>query len=208
MSETENTKAVILQQPNEQKVYLDVNHSTDWIAVGAIVISLLAFIVTIVIVHTSTKSQINSNKSLIEAQNKLKKHELNFLYKSTEIDKFRNVIAEYFALLMKFNMVVSLAINKMERDELIPNLVSYFSEINNYHFQIELFLDCELDSNHSVIKNQLKQLIDSLWRIRAYIDEDKENINAQIVSFSNEFEIVRDSLTKLINNEVKLQKGE
>ena len=45
----------------------------------------------------STQQNIESNKILIESQNELKKNELQFIYKSAEIDKFRNLIAEYFA---------------------------------------------------------------------------------------------------------------
>ena len=109
---------------------------------------------------------------------------------------------------MKFNTVVSLAIRQMETDQLIQSLVNYFSEVAYYHLQIELFLNCELNENHKILKNQLKELIDALWKIRVQMDGDKEKINDRIADFSHEFGAVIDSLIKLINQDVKLQKGE
>ncbi|TCB60998.1 hypothetical protein [Acinetobacter terrae] len=208
MAEKENTQAVVLQQPSDQQLVIKIEQDTDWISIGAIVLSLLAFVVTIYIVKKSTESQIQSNKDLIKSQNEIKKHELEFIYKSQEIDKFRNVIAEYFALLMKFNSVVSLEIGRMERGDLIESLINYLSQVAYYHMQIELFLDCESNSNHQTVKIQLKELMDSLLKIRIQLDDNKDQLNDRIAAFSNELDIVKASLIKLLNQNVKLQKGE
>ena len=208
MAEQENTQAVVLQQPSDQQLVIKIEQDTDWISIGAIVLSLLAFVVTIYIVKKSTESQIQSNKDLIKSQNEIKKHELEFIYKSQEIDKFRNVIAEYFALLMKFNSVVSLEIGRMERGDLIESLINYLSQVAYYHMQIELFLDCESNSNHQTVKIQLKELMDSLLKIRIQLDDNKDQLNDRIAAFSNELDIVKASLIKLLNQNVKLQKGE
>lgn len=208
MAEKENTQAVVLQQPSDQQLVIKIEQDTDWISIGAIVMSLLAFVVTIYIVKKSTESQIQSNKDLIKSQNEIKKHELEFIYKSQEIDKFRNVIAEYFALLMKFNSVVSLEIGQMERGDLIESLINYLSQVAYYHMQIELFLDCESNSNHQTVKIQLKELMDSLLKIRIQLDDNKDQLNDRIAAFSNELDIVKASLIKLLNQNVKLQKGE
>ena len=208
MAEKENTQAVVLQQPSDQQLVIRIEQDTDWISIGAIVLSLLAFVVTIYIVKKSTESQIQSNKDLIKSQNEIKKHELEFIYKSQEIDKFRNVIAEYFALLMKFNSVVSLEIGRMERGDLIESLINYLSQVAYYHMQIELFLDCESNSNHQTVKIQLKELMDSLLKIRIQLDDNKDQLNDRIAAFSNELDIVKASLIKLLNQNVKLQKGE
>ena len=208
MAEKENTQAVVLQQPSDQQLVIKIEQDTDWISIGAIVLSLLAFVVTIYIVKKSTESQIQSNKDLIKSQNEIKKHELEFIYKSQEIDKFRNVIAEYFTLLMKFNSVVSLEIGRMERGDLIESLINYLSQVAYYHMQIELFLDCESNSNHQTVKIQLKELMDSLLKIRIQLDDNKDQLNDRIAAFSNELDIVKASLIKLLNQNVKLQKGE
>ena len=208
MAEKENTQAVVLQQPSDQQLVIKIEQDTDWISIGAIVLSLLAFVVTIYIVKKSTESQIQSNIDLIKSQNEIKKHELEFIYKSQEIDKFRNVIAEYFTLLMKFNSVVSLEIGRMERGDLIESLINYLSQVAYYHMQIELFLDCESNSNHQTVKIQLKELMDSLLKIRIQLDDNKDQLNDRIAAFSNELDIVKASLIKLLNQNVKLQKGE
>ena len=207
MAEQENTQAVVLQQPSDQQLVIKIEQDTDWISIGAIVLSLLAFVVTIYIVKKSTESQIQSNKDLIKSQNEIKKHELEFIYKSQEIDKFRNVIAEYFTLLMKFNSVVSLEIGRMERGDLIESLINYLSQVAYYHMQIELFLDCEANSHHQTVKTQLKELMDSLWKIRIQLDGNKDQLNDRIAAFSNELDVVKASLIKLLNQNVKLQKA-
>ena len=60
----ENTQAAVLQQPNGQKIYLDLTHSTDWVVAGSIfvsaLISLIGFVITIYVVRKSTESQIQS----------------------------------------------------------------------------------------------------------------------------------------------------
>lgn len=207
LAQQENTQAVVLLQPSDQQLVIKIEQDTDWISIGAIVLSLLAFGVTIYIVKKSTESQIQSNKDLIKSQNEIKKHELEFIYKSQEIDKFRNVIAEYFALLMKFNSVVSLEIGRMERGDLIESLINYLSQVAYYHMQIELFLDCESNSNHQTVKIQLKELMDSLWKIRIQLDGNKDQLNDRIAAFSNELDVVKASLIKLLNQNVKLQKA-
>lgn len=73
MAEKENTQAVVLQQPSDQQLVIKIEQDTDWISIGAIVLSLLAFVVTIYIVKKSTESQIQSNKDLIKSQNEIKK---------------------------------------------------------------------------------------------------------------------------------------
>ena len=75
----ENTQAAVLQQPNGQKIYLDLTHSTDWVVAGSIfvsaLISFIGFVITIYVVKKSTESQIKSNLELIQSQEKQNKIE-------------------------------------------------------------------------------------------------------------------------------------
>lgn len=66
----------IAVDPKTNKIPLDIQHSTDGVAVGAIILSLLAFIATIIIVRSSTKQQIESNKELIGHHERLKNIEI------------------------------------------------------------------------------------------------------------------------------------
>ena len=99
MVEQENSQALILQQPNGQKVYLDLNHSTDTTAIWSFVIAMMiAFILgisaTIIAIWYGRKSfdltkqsfeavikqirssedlMASSNRELIESQENLKR---------------------------------------------------------------------------------------------------------------------------------------
>ena len=45
LAQQENNQAMILQQPNGQKVYLDLQHSTDTTAIWSFVAAMIASIV-------------------------------------------------------------------------------------------------------------------------------------------------------------------
>ena len=85
--EEQQNQAVVLQQPKDSMLVVKVEQDTDLVAIGALVVSVLAFLVTIHIVRQSTKSQIESNKLLIEKQNELKLAEL--WTATTLLDKYR-----------------------------------------------------------------------------------------------------------------------
>ena len=72
----QNTQAVILQQPNDQKLVVKIEQDPDWISIGALFVSFLAFVVTIYVVKKSSESQIKSNIELIKSQEKLRTLEL------------------------------------------------------------------------------------------------------------------------------------
>ncbi|WQJ00247.1 hypothetical protein Q7C11_04385, partial [Acinetobacter schindleri] len=76
----EEKQALVLEQPKDQKVYLDLQHSTDWVVVISVIasaiISFIGFLITIYVVKKSTESQIKSNEDLIKSQNEIKVKEL------------------------------------------------------------------------------------------------------------------------------------
>src|SRR5690606_30457744 len=102
MAEQENTQAVVLLQPNGQKVYLDLNHSTDTTAIWSFVIAMIVALIlgisaTIIAIWYGRKSfkltemsfkvvsedikqaaetNRQTTKTLIESQENLKDKEL------------------------------------------------------------------------------------------------------------------------------------
>ena len=106
----EEKQAVVLEQPKDQKVYLDVQHSTDTTAIWSFVIAMVvAFILgisaTIIAIwygrksfdltkqsfdslvkqiESSEKITVASNNGLAQSQADSKLTELRFLYKSSE----------------------------------------------------------------------------------------------------------------------------
>ena len=95
------TQAVTLENPQQQKIYVDLAHSTDWVvATSSMVsglISLFGFLVTVYVVRKSTQQNIQTNKELIEAQNNLKIQELKIIHKTDELEKLRYLITEYIS---------------------------------------------------------------------------------------------------------------
>ncbi|WP_425915252.1 hypothetical protein [Acinetobacter sp. TSRC1-2] len=89
----ENTQAVVLEQPNDQKLFLDIQHSTDWVVATSIfvsgMISFIGFLITIYVVRKSTYQNIEINKDLIDEQNKLKITGLEIIYQNQELDKLK-----------------------------------------------------------------------------------------------------------------------
>lgn len=94
----EEKQALVLEQPKDQKVYLDLQHSTDWVVVISVIasaiISFIGFLITIYVVKKSTESQIKSNEDLIKSQNEIKVKELKTLYKQRRAENLRVIISE------------------------------------------------------------------------------------------------------------------
>lgn len=107
-NQQENTQATILQQPNGQKIYLDLTHSTDWVVAGSIfvsaLISLIGFVITIYVVRKSTESQIQSNKDLIKSQNDLsmKNNKIEFL--NIKYDDLKKAAIDYVSKSENYRM--------------------------------------------------------------------------------------------------------
>ncbi len=172
----EEKQAVVLEQPKDQKVYLDVQHSTDLVAVGSIIISLLAFVVTIFIVCLTTKAQMKSNLSLIKSQKERLDEELRFknkqLITQNTIQYASKFISGQTNLIIKirdFGVFYRYADqkDKLERASHVGQLYQELRDISNqvlqdYHV-LELFL---LSKGRAIpnleVKNRL--FFNFLWR--------------------------------------------
>lgn len=135
MADLENTKAVILQQPNQEITRLDIQHSTDWVVFTSIIvsaiISFIGFLVTINVVRKSTEAQIDSNTKLIEQQSKLKIEELNIIYKHKKTEELRKLISIFSSQSLLFLTQIKL---KFKLNDLENNSESSkFNPIVEYH---------------------------------------------------------------------------
>lgn len=163
-------------------MYLDVQHSTDTTAIWSFVIAMVvAFILgisaTIIAIwygrksfdltkqsfdslvkqiESSEKITVASNNGLAQSQADSKLTELRFLYKSSEIQNLRKMIADYFATVVALNthMVFKVSFlkdNKFLNDndknkyihELFDEIKRYANEIFTFSFQIDLMLDMD-----------------------------------------------------------------
>lgn len=243
----EEKQAVVLEQPKDQKVYLDVQHSTDTTAIWSFVIAMVvAFILgisaTIIAIwygrksfdltkqsfdslvkqiESSEKITVASNNGLAQSQADSKLTELRFLYKSSEIQNLRKMIADYFATVVALNthMVFKVSFlkdNKFLNDndknkyihELFDEIKRYANEIFTFSFQIDLMLDMDNSNEEKKIGNELNNLNKALNKIIGNLAMNKKDIIDSVVEFGFVFDRVKEKLTKYILAEIQLHKGE
>ena len=228
----QNVQTLVIQQP--AKTHMELNASTDKTAISSFALSVVialalgglatwlaywygrksfdltkqSFDAVIKQIESSEKIALDINKRLIDSQFELKEHELKFLFKGQEIDKLRNLVAEYFTHIVNFNSIITMDLKAKDKGFLIRNIVEYNSQVINYHVKLELFLDSEDNINHKRIKENLNQLLLQLWEIRKVIDQDEKFIREKISDFDLMFDVVRKNLVNLIVDEIKIQKGD
>lgn len=238
----EEKQAVVLEQPKDQKVYLDVQHSTDTTAIWSFVIAMVvAFILgisaTIIAIwygrksfdltkqsfdslvkqiESSEKITVASNNGLAQSQADSKLTELRFLYKSSEIQNLRKMIADYFATVVALNthMVFKVSFlkdNKFLNDndknkyihELFDEIKRYANEIFTFSFQIDLMLDMDNSNEEKKIGNELNNLNKALNKIIGNLAMNKKDIIDSVVEFGFVFDRVKEKLTKYILPEIR-----
>jgi len=243
----EEKQALVLEQPKDQKVYLDLQHSTDTTAIWSFAIAMvIAFILgisaTIIAIwygrksfdltkqsfdslvkqiESSEKITIASNNGLAQSQADSKLTELRFLYKSSEIQNLRKMIADYFATVVALNthMVFKVSFlkdNKFLNDndenkyihELFDEIKRYANEIFTFSFQIDLMLDMDNSNEEKKIGNELNNLNKALNKIIGNLAMNKKDIIDSVVEFGFVFDRVKEKLTKYILAEIQLHKGE
>ncbi|MBP8064309.1 MAG: hypothetical protein KAY38_04865 [Acinetobacter sp.] len=169
----QNTQAVVLQQPNDQKLVVKIEQDPDWISIGALFVSFLAFVVTIYVVKKSSESQIESNIDLIKSQEKLKIRELKILNKNTALDKVRDLIGENLYLAGNLQNQIEIAIKEIgERmpdkffhsrnfGEFKTTLNSYQSSIN----KIMVYLDNDDSQHYKQLNEHLRKIQLLSWNL-------------------------------------------
>ena len=167
----EEKQALVLEQPKDQKVYLDLQHSTDTTAIWSFVIAIVvAFIlgisVTIIAIwygrksfdltkqsfdslvkqiESSEKITVASNNGLAQSQADSKLTELRFLYKSSEIQNLRKMIADYFATVVALNTHVVFKVSFLKDNKFLNDndknkyIHELFDEIKRYANEIFTF---------------------------------------------------------------------
>ncbi|QIC63690.1 hypothetical protein [Acinetobacter schindleri] len=243
----EEKQALVLEQPKDQKVYLDLQHSTDTTAIWSFAIAMvIAFILgisaTIIAIwygrksfdltkqsfdslvkqiESSEKITVASNNGLAQSQADSKLTELRFLYKNSEIQNLRKMIADYFATVVALNthMVFKVSFlkdNKFLNDndenkyihELFDEIKRYANEIFTFSFQIDLMLDMDNSNEEKKIGNELNNLNKALNKIIGNLAMNKKDIIDSVVEFGFVFDRVKEKLTKYILAEIQLHKGE
>ena len=127
------TQAVILENPQQQKIYVDLAHSTDWVVATSIMvsglISLFGFLVTVYVVRKSTQQNIQINKELIDAQNNLKVEEL----KIYQLSKEKNQIREVASSLSLYGMTLCSVSNDLNQESKTKDISDQNDILDTYH---------------------------------------------------------------------------
>ena len=194
----QQTQTMVLQQPKDQKVYLEVQHSTDWVVVITVfvsgLISLFGFIVTVYVVKKSTESQIKSNKDLIKSQNEIKVEELKTLYKQRRVENLRVLISEIslqgMSLLSwaKFRYMNSKFIENSNIDISIEDYHQFQNSITKVIFYIR-----PGEKQDEQIRKELFELLESSRKIIMSIIENKDYFD-QMEVFENKLGYTQASL--------------
>ncbi|OTG73266.1 hypothetical protein B9T26_09275 [Acinetobacter sp. ANC 4169] len=184
MAQQENAQAVILQQLSGQQLVIKIEQDTDWISIGAIVMSLLAFIVTIYIVRKSTQGQIESNKNLIESQEKQKQIETHY-HKNK--DWIQSVIEQRVRV---YSCVREYTVNYTSTIQLINECIQ-----SNACALIEENFNSELTE----LAKQGNELIEQLDRLQALVE--LQNFATQELSV--DFENMKMWVSKSLDNFAK-----
>ena len=211
--EQPNVQAIVLQHPKEQKIYLDLAHSTDWVVAASIfisaLISFLGFIATIYIVSKSTQQNIESNKILIESQNELKVRELKISNSFNELSKFREIVSEYYYWALKVNdeSVASIHVyynlnltdkQKQETQEVVRVKVS---ELNALIAKLMIHLDYDKEL-HNTVRIELFKVQKFAFDLYASIGTDFQNSEIKLNEFAGAFGYTQGVLNTLIKDEM------
>lgn len=191
MSQLENTQTVVLQQTDGKKIYLDIQHSTDWVGVGAIVLSLLAFMVTIIIVRSSTKENIENNKFLVKSQKDIKDLELKYLARNDLNNKLRNsfslllgAIDIYITEGLSLNTMIMRKMEDNEIDHLFQIRESQKNKIDELCLRVRsLVIQNELYFNELPERKIRAELQEVNSIMNEILDCNIKNINAKSLFF-------------------------
>lgn len=203
----EEKQAVVLEQPKDQKVYLDVQYSTDTTAIWSFAIAMvIAFILgisaTIIAIwygrksfdltkqsfdslvkqiESSEKITVASNNGLAQSQADSKLTELRFLYKSSEIQNLRKMIVDYFATVVALNTHMVFKVSFLKDNKFLND-----NDKNKYIH--ELFDE---------IKRYANEIFTFSFQIDLMLDMDNSNEEKKI---GNELNNLNKALNKIIGN--------
>lgn len=165
-------QAVILENPQDDKIFVDVAHSTDWVVAWSIVvsglISLIGFWITIYVVKKSTESQIQSNRELYQSQEKLKLIEIRANHRQDWINKVRDISSEILNLRSKINFILG---NQKKYD--FQLLITHLYELRFLNHKLDLYLNSSEEISKNIL-DQVRQIDNLLTKMmNGEIDEEE-----------------------------------
>lgn len=180
----QNTQALVLQQPKDQIMHLDLQHSTDWVVVisvvGSAFISFIGFLITIYVVKKSTEAQIESNRKLIDQQSKLKIEELNIIYKHKKTEELRGLISDVSSKALLFLSQIKLNAVYLDlegnSDDSKFNVVAEYHRLQDSIAKLIAYIRPGIDIDEK-IRVELFDLLEESWFLIINKKNNLETIN-------------------------------
>lgn len=199
-----NLQTIVLEQAKDQKINLELLHSTDWVVAISImascVLSLIGFLITAYVVRKTTEQTIVSNSILVKAQNDLKQMDL----KNENLIQIRKLIAEYYFQFELFENASGTTIHNhyiAEKELNVEDSRHYIKEdlykLNALAAKIVIYLDLNVAHQQS-LKQQIKQLSQAAWALYLTLGSSYENAQAQLEAFRISFEALQQNLSHFI----------
>ena len=204
-NQKQEMQALTLANAQDNKINLDVNHSTDWVVVGSIIVSALisfiGFLITIYVVKKSTEQNMDANNNLIENQNALKIIELRKVFENQELHDLRetNKMIANSGLIFIYEIQDFYHMNSNELPSIFPykacnSLKGHLSTLIAY-----IRPGIEMDE---IIRDQVFELI-SLLQIIERNEKDKEINRTDLADYEEKFGYFQASLNLYIADKYK-----
>ena len=212
-NQQESMQAVVLQQPNGQKLFLDIQHSTDWVVAASIIcsvfISFIGFLITIYVVRKSTESQIKSNQELIQSQEKQNKIETAIHLSKEKIDAIRLASADFISLYENLLYESKNLQNNLDIDypiEYVVDLTKKRDLMESLGTKLELYI------GNSTPEEKLIRADIILFKRRTISNITpsfrKEKIEINLSDLKEEVRLFKEKIFKFLNSELtKVKEG-
>lgn len=212
------TQSITLENPKEDKIHVDLAHSTDWVVATSIIvsglISLFGFLVTVYVVRKSTQQNIQTNRELVEGQNNLKIKELNMIYRAQELAELRSKIQNYVSQGIRVRYFYSQSHVYSENSIFLEKDKSIFKkELQSAKIEFEVTtynLLTYLDHFNELHRNIHLQMLDILSIVALMVEneQDKSIYDENAKKFISRFQKLQAILKTLLQVEAAHNKGE
>lgn len=118
------TQAITVENPEQNKIYVDLAHSMDWVVAASVLLSFFGFLLTIYVVRKSTESQIQSNRELYQSQENLQLIEIRATHRQNWINEVREISINLVNEINRLRVAFSAFVNSEN-----PNFDHYSEEV-------------------------------------------------------------------------------
>lgn len=191
LPQQENTQAMILQQPNGQKVYLDLNHSTDTTAIWSFIAAMIAS--TLIAIWYGRKSfkltemsfktviqQIQaSEQSALSLNSKLFEQQLILQNRLKELEIQKNIIDRFRCAAETFIIDVELFLSSVTLLHLCHEQFKFSEQvaIGSYEYEVFIGINKKFDQ---LFESRSKLLFSALEMEASTYDEIDQAISETI----------------------------